>query len=334
MSERVQKVLAARGLGSRREIEGWIERGEVQVNNRTVKLGDQVDEHDVIRVRGRIVRRPEHPHRWIVYHKPVGEICSRSDPEGRRPVFASLPRLKGQRWVAVGRLDLNTSGLLLFTTDGELANRLMHPSMALEREYAVRVLGEVPPATQDMLREGVELEDGAARFDSLEEQGGEGANHWFHVVVSEGRNRLVRRLWDAVGVTVSRLIRVRYGPVVLGHGLKTGAVRDLETREVAGLYEAADLPVPDSVRTRGRGGPRRDPRGKPRDQRPGKAAPAGKARNSRAAREDGWSSSPPKKPGKSSSPAGRGGSRGAKPAGGRPGGRSGGGGKPGGSRQR
>ncbi|WP_019558544.1 23S rRNA pseudouridine(2605) synthase RluB [Thioalkalivibrio sp. ALE12] len=331
MSERVQKVLAARGLGSRREIEGWIERGEVQVNNRTARLGDQVDEHDVIRVRGRIVRRPEHPHRWIVYHKPVGEICSRSDPEGRRPVFASLPRLKGQRWVAVGRLDLNTSGLLLFTTDGELANRLMHPSMALEREYAVRVLGEVPAATLDMLREGVELEDGPARFDSLEEQGGDGANHWYHVIVSEGRNRLVRRLWDAVGVTVSRLIRVRYGPVVLGRGLKTGAVRDLESREVAGLYAAADLPIPESARPRGRGGPRRDPRSK---QRPGKPAAAGKSRNSRAAREDGWSSSPPKKSGKPASPGGRGGGRGAKPSGGRSGGRPAGGGKSGGRRQR
>ena len=201
MAERVQKVLAARGLGSRREIETWIERGEVQVNNRTAGLGDQVDPDDVIRVRGRIVRRPARAHRWIVYHKPVGEICSRSDPEGRRPVFASLPRLKGQRWVAVGRLDLNTSGLLLFTTDGELANRLMHPGKALEREYAVRVLGEVPQATRDMLLEGVELEDGPARFDALEAHGGEGANQWFHGVVTEGRNRLVRRLWDAVGIS-------------------------------------------------------------------------------------------------------------------------------------
>ncbi|WP_019626750.1 23S rRNA pseudouridine(2605) synthase RluB [Thioalkalivibrio sp. ALJT] len=332
MSERIQKVLAARGLGSRREIEGWIERGEVQVNNRTAQLGDQVDPDDVIRVRGRVVRRPDHPHRWIVYHKPVGEICSRSDPEGRRPVFASLPRLKGQRWVAVGRLDLNTSGLLLFTTDGELANRLMHPSMALEREYAVRVLGEVPAATLDMLREGVELEDGPARFDGLEEQGGDGANHWYHVIVSEGRNRLVRRLWDAVGVTVSRLIRVRYGPVVLGRGLKTGAVRDLETREVVELYNAVELPVPESVRPRGRGGARRAPRSK----RSGKPLAAGKSRNSRAAREEGWSSSPPKKGGGKSTPSGgRGGGRGAKPAGGRSGRRSpDGGSKPGGRRPR
>lgn len=329
MSERVQKVLAARGLGSRREIEGWIERGEVQVNNRTVKLGDQVGEGDVIRVRGRVVRQPDYPHRWIVYHKPVGEICSRSDPEGRRPVFASLPRLKGQRWVGVGRLDLNTSGLLLFTTDGELANRLMHPSLAMEREYAVRVLGEVPEATLTMLREGVELEDGAARFDSLQEQGGEGANHWYHVIVSEGRNRLVRRLWDAVGVTVSRLIRVRYGPVVLGRGLKTGAVRNLEPREVAGLYEAVELPIPEAVRPRGRGGPRRDKRPDSRSGQPGKKAPVRKSRNSRAAREDGWSSSAPKKSGKPDS-----GRRGTKPASGRSGSKPAGGGKPGGRRQR
>lgn len=285
MSERVQKVLAARGLGSRREIEGWIERGEVKVNQRTAKLGDQVGPNDVIRVRGRVIHIAEHAHRWLVYHKPVGEICSRSDPEGRRPVFASLPRLKGQRWVAVGRLDLNTSGLLLFTTDGELANRLMHPSRSMEREYAVRVLGEVPDDTRRMLLEGVELEDGPARFDALEERGGEGANHWFHVVVSEGRNRLVRRLWDAVGVTVSRLIRVRYGPVVLGRGLKTGDSRALEAREVEALYEAVELPVPESIQERGRR------RGPGRNTRPahGKRSKGG-ARRSEA---DSWSTSKP-----------------------------------------
>ena len=321
MSERVQKVLAARGLGSRREIEGWIERGEVQVNNRTARLGDTVDEHDTIRVRGRIIRRPEHRHRWIVYHKPVGEICSRSDPEGRRPVFASLPRLRGQRWVAVGRLDLNTSGLLLFTTDGELANCLMHPSHALEREYAVRVLGEVPEATREMLLEGVELEDGPAHFDALEDRGGDGANHWFHVVVTEGRNRLVRRLWDAVGVTVSRLIRVRYGPVVLGKGLKTGAVRDLEDREIAALYQAADLAVPDAVRVKRRGGPARS---KPRARASAKGGPGLKARQARTDRGDAWTSSRPGKsgqgkPGRSGPEGGkRPGSGGRKPGGRRP----------------
>lgn len=285
MSERVQKVLAARGLGSRREIEGWIERGEVKVNQRTAKLGDQVGPDDVIRVRGRVIHMAEHAHRWLVYHKPVGEICSRSDPEGRRPVFASLPRLKGQRWVAVGRLDLNTSGLLLFTTDGELANRLMHPSRSLEREYAVRVLGEVPDDTRRMLLEGVELEDGPARFDALEERGGDGANHWFHVVVSEGRNRLVRRLWDAVGVTVSRLIRVRYGPVVLGRGLKTGDCRDLEIREVEALYDAVEMPVPESVRERGR---RRGPGRNARPARGKRAKSGGRVREA-----DRWTSTKP-----------------------------------------
>ncbi|WP_018862747.1 23S rRNA pseudouridine(2605) synthase RluB [Thioalkalivibrio sp. ALJ3] len=285
MSERVQKVLAARGLGSRREIEGWIERGEVKVNQRTAKLGDQVGPNDVIRVRGRVIHMAEHAHRWLVYHKPVGEICSRSDPEGRKPVFASLPRLKGQRWVAVGRLDLNTSGLLLFTTDGELANRLMHPSHSLEREYAVRVLGEVPDDTRRMLLEGVELEDGPARFDVLEERGGDGANHWFHVVVSEGRNRLVRRLWDAVGVTVSRLIRVRYGPVVLGRGLKTGASRDLEVSEVEALYEAVELPVPESIRERGR---RRGPGRNTRPARGKRGKSGGRVREA-----DRWTSTKP-----------------------------------------
>jgi len=322
MAERVQKVLAARGLGSRREIETWIERGEVQVNNRTAGLGDQVDPDDVIRVRGRIVRRPARAHRWIVYHKPVGEICSRSDPEGRRPVFASLPRLKGQRWVAVGRLDLNTSGLLLFTTDGELANRLMHPGKALEREYAVRVLGEVPQATRDMLLEGVELEDGPARFDALEAHGGEGANQWFHGVVTEGRNRLVRRLWDAVGISVSRLIRVRYGPVVLGHGLKSGAVRDLEAREVAALYEAVELPLPEAVRPRGGAGSSRDKSG----VRPAASAAVRQPRNRRKGREEVWSSSAPKKSGKSAGTE-RGGGRGSSASGPRRG-RPAGGGKP------
>ena len=311
MQERVQKVLAARGLGSRREIEGWIERGEVQINQSTAGLGDRVGPDDVIRVRGRVVTRPEYPHRWIAYHKPVGEICSRSDPEGRRPVFASLPKLKGQRWVAVGRLDLNTSGLLLFTTDGELANALMHPGGAMEREYAVRVLGQVPEETQRMLLEGVELEDGPARFDALEAGGGDGANQWYHVIVSEGRNRLVRRLWDAVGVTVSRLIRVRYGPVVLGRGLKSGAARDLEVGEVAALYREAGLNVPENLQ----------PPQKRRGTRP-KKKKGGAARG--RDKGEGWSSSRPgagaktAKSGKPGKPGARQG-RGARGGRGRPG---------------
>jgi 23S rRNA pseudouridine2605 synthase len=261
MAERLQKYLAARGLGSRREIEGWIEAGEIQVNGRVATLGDQVDAGDTILVRGRPVKAEERAHRWLAYHKPEGEICTRSDPEGRSSVFASIPRLRGQRWVSVGRLDLNTSGLLLFTTDGGLANALMHPSRGLEREYAVRVLGEVPEDLQRRLLQGVELEDGPARFDSLAEAGGEGANHWFHVTVSEGRNRLVRRLWDAAGVTVSRLIRIRYGPIELGRGLKAGHFRDLDPGEVRALYAAADMAPPRPARVAGkrpvRGGPRK-----------------------------------------------------------------------------
>lgn len=269
MSERLQKFLAARGLGSRREIEGWIERGEIRVNGRVASLGDQVGPDDTIHVRGRPVRSVAPAHRWLAYHKPEGEICSRSDPEGRSSVFAALPRLRGQRWVSVGRLDLNTSGLLLFSTDGALAHALMHPSRGLPREYAVRVLGEVSEAVQQSLLQGVELEDGPARFESLLDAGGEGANHWFHVTVSEGRNRLVRRLWDATGVTVSRLIRIRYGPVELGRGLKTGRFRELEPAEVKALYAAAGMSLP---RPENRSG---NPRRPGRPGRPGKRAPRG-----------------------------------------------------------
>lgn len=266
MAERLQKYLAARGLGSRREIEGWIERGEVRVNGRVAQLGDQVGPDDTIHIRGRPVSTAAKAHRWLAYHKPEGEICSRSDPEGRSSVFAALPRLRGQRWVSVGRLDLNTSGLLLFTTDGTLAYGLMHPSRGLVREYAVRVLGAVPEPVQQSLLQGIELEDGPARFESVADAGGEGANHWFHVTVSEGRNRLVRRLWDAVGVTVSRLIRIRYGPVELGRGLKAGRFRDLEPAEVRALYMAADLAVPRPAR-------------KPRAARGSGRAPAAPARS-------------------------------------------------------
>jgi 23S rRNA pseudouridine2605 synthase len=270
MGERLQKYLAARGLGSRREIEAWIVRGEVQVNGRVAKLGDQANPTDVIQVRGRTVAGGERRHRWIAYHKPEGEICTRSDPEGRVSVFASLPRLRGQRWVSVGRLDLNTSGLLLFTTDGALAHALMHPAQALVREYAVRVLGEVSTEVQERLLRGVDLDDGPAQFQSLRAAGGEGANQWFHVTVTEGRNRLVRRLWEAVGVTVSRLIRVRYGPVELGRGLRTGHLRDLEATEVKALYAAAGVPPPGPRQDAGR----RAPPGAGRAPR----RPAGRAR--------------------------------------------------------
>ena len=265
MPERLQKYLAARGLGSRREIEAWISRGEIQINNRVAQLGDQVSDTDVIRVRGRVLGQAQRPHQWLVYHKPEGEICTRQDPEGRPSVFASLPRLRGQRWVSVGRLDLNTSGLMLFTTDGALAHALMHPSNELVREYAVRVLGEVSESTQARLLAGLLLDDGEARFASLAPAGGEGANHWFHVTVTEGRNRLVRRLWEAAGCTVSRLIRVRFGPIVLGHGLKSGRHRPLESTEVTALYAAVgSAPTSNSKNKNGRG--RFDPAGKKRGE--------------------------------------------------------------------
>jgi 23S rRNA pseudouridine2605 synthase len=269
MLERVQKVLAARGVGSRREIEEWIRLGEVRIDGRVAQLGDKVDPHVILTLRGRPVVYREQANRVGVYHKPVGEICARSDPSERRSVFMSLPRLRGQRWVSVGRLDLNTSGLLLFTTDGALAHALMHPSHELERTYAVRVLGVVDDGILARLQDSVMLEDGPAHFDRIEAAGGDGANQWFHVTVREGRNRLVRRLWEAVGLQVSRLIRIGYGPIALGSGLRVGHFRDLSPAETEALYRAAGL---DSPRSRGgarfgKGGPKARPGpggGKPR----------------------------------------------------------------------
>jgi len=231
MSERIQKVLAQAGLGSRRQIEQWIRDERIEVNGQIAQLGDKVDEHARIRVDGRPVKlaKEEQPRRVIMYNKPEGEICTRKDPEGRPTVFDHLPKIKKGRWISIGRLDINTSGLLLFTNDGDLANRLMHPSAQVEREYAVRVLGKADEAALKRMTRGVKLEDGLARFEDIVYSGGEGANHWYHVVVAEGRNRLVRRLWESQGLTVSRLKRVRFGPVFLVSGFRQG-----ETREVKG----------------------------------------------------------------------------------------------------
>ncbi len=242
--ERIQKVLARGGMGSRREIERWIEEGRFTVNGDSITKGYCLKEGDYLQLNGRVVKWEKYtvqPTRVLVYHKPVGEIVSRRDPEGRPVVFTQLPRLSIGRWIAVGRLDINTSGLLLVTNNGELANRLMHPSTEIEREYAVRILGEVDDDMLDRLKTGVELDDGVARFDDIRFYAGEGANKWFHVVVREGRNRLVRRLWESQGVKVSRLKRVRYGPAMLPEKIKAHSFYELTPNELAQLMEFAGM---------------------------------------------------------------------------------------------
>lgn len=226
MTEKLQKVLARSGHGSRREIEQKIADGRIRVNGHVAQLGERVDGNADVRIDGhKVVVKDEDSLvcRVLMYHKPEGELVTRKDPEGRPTVYDRLQKLHGARWIAVGRLDVNTSGLLLFTTDGELANRLMHPSREVEREYAVRVFGEVSPHHLHNLRGGVKLEDGPARFRRIAHTGGEGMNQWFNVTLTEGRNREVRRLWESQGLQVSRLIRVRYGDVVLEKGLVQGA---------------------------------------------------------------------------------------------------------------
>jgi 23S rRNA pseudouridine2605 synthase len=240
--EKLQKVLARAGLGSRREMERWIEAGRVVVNGKTAQLGDRVDARDRLAVDGRALEpAPAQEARCILYHKPPAEVCSRNDPEGRRTVFERLPKLKSGRWISIGRLDFNTSGLLLFTTDGELANALMHPSSNIEREYMVRVMGDVQEDMLQRMLAGVLLEDGMARFTDIQEIGGEGINRWFCVVLMEGRNREVRRLWESQGLTVSRLKRVRYGEVFIPPKVKQGQWVELERTEVKSLYRMAGL---------------------------------------------------------------------------------------------
>lgn len=242
--ERIQKVLARGGVGSRREIERWIEEGRIQLNGVEVSLGTRLKAGDHLQINGRVVhweKFAQQPTRVLLYHKPTGEVVTRRDPEGRPVVFTQMPKLAVGRWIAVGRLDINTSGLLLVTNNGELANRLMHPSTAVEREYAVRILGEVSDATMEKLKQGVELEDGKAKFDDIQFAGGEGANKWYHVIVTEGRNRLVRRLWESQEVTVSRLIRLRYGPVVLPERLKAHAFYELTDKELDLLFDFAGM---------------------------------------------------------------------------------------------
>ncbi len=247
MAERVQKVLARAGHGSRREIEGWIRAGRVSINGKVAQLGASVEAQDAIALDGKPLKAQsasEIPRRVLAYHKPYGEVCARTDADGRATVFDRLPRLSVGRWVNVGRLDVTTLGLLLFTTDGELAHRLMHPSAGIEREYAVRIKGEVDAAMLARLREGVVLEDGHAHFETIVDAGGEGSNHWYHVTLREGRRREVRRLWESQGVMVSRLIRVRYGPIRLHRELRPGTSRELSEGEINQLLEAASMPIP------------------------------------------------------------------------------------------
>ncbi len=245
--EKLQKVLARAGKGSRREMERAIADGRVKVDGKTAQLGDRITADAKVTLDGRPVKLAEAESargRVLLYHKPEGEICSRHDPEGRRSVFDRLPRLQSGRWISVGRLDYNTSGLLLFTTDGELANKLMHPSTVIEREYMCRVMGDVKEEMLQRLIDGVLLEDGVARFSDIVDGGGEGINKWFYVVIMEGRNREVRRLWESQGLQVNRLKRVRYGNVFIPSKVKQGQWTELPANEVEDVYRMAGLEPP------------------------------------------------------------------------------------------
>lgn len=245
MSEKLQKVLAQLGLGSRRQLERWIADGRISVNGKTATLGDRVERDAKIKVDGKPVKLPDVRERirLIVYNKPEGEVSTRDDPEGRPTVYGSLPPLSRGRWIGIGRLDINTSGLLLFTNNGELANAMMHPSSEVEREYLVRVHGEVDDAMIQRLQEGVLLEDGTARFLRIAVGGGGNSNQWFSVVLGEGRNREVRRLWESQGIEVNRLKRVRYGSVALPSFVRRGEWLELEPQEVKKICKQLGLRV-------------------------------------------------------------------------------------------
>ena len=250
--ERLQKVLAASGVGSRREVEAWCTNGWVQANGREAVLRDNITPEDQVTVKGSAIKLKwaDRLPRIILYYKQEGEIVSRDDPQGRVSIFDRLPQAASSRWVAIGRLDINTSGLLILTTSGELVQRFAHPSFEVEREYAVRVLGELTQEQMDALSEGVMLEDGLARVERIYEQGGEGANKWYNVVLKEGRNREVRRLFESQGLTVSRLVRVGFGPIGLPNRLKRGQFYELNPMEVANIMKWADMLLPGERRRR------------------------------------------------------------------------------------
>ena len=242
--ERIQKVLARAGVGSRRQIESWIKAGRIQVNGKPAELGDHISRKDKVKVDNRVIHlggATTEKVKILAYYKPAGEICARSDPKHKKTVFDSLPKIRNGRWINIGRLDLNTIGLLLFTNNGELANRLMHPSNQVEREYAVRVLGTATTVQLQAMLKGVKLDDGLARFTDIVDSGGEGVNHWYHVVIMEGRNREVRRLWESQGLQISRLIRVRFGSYILPRSKHPGNFWDLDEAEIKALTKTVNL---------------------------------------------------------------------------------------------
>lgn len=292
---KLHKVLAQAGLGSRLEMEQLILEGRISVNNEPAHIGQRIQFGDQIKVNGKPIRfriAPP-PARVIAYHKPTGEVVTHDDPQNRPTVFRRLPKLFQGKWQSVGRLDLNTEGLLLFTSSGELANKLMHPRFGLEREYAVRVLGALNNDEKDRLLSGVKLDDGMAQFGSIENGGGEGANTWYRVTISEGRNREVRRMFEAVGHAVSRLIRIRYGAMVLPRGLKRGGWMELDERDIRALVQAA-------------GGPGDDRPQRPEGEERGDGGRGGRSNNNR--RRGGRTGGPrPSGPGsQSSNPGGNG----------------------------
>lgn len=266
---KLHKVLAEAGLGSRRDMEELIIAGRVSVNGEPAHIGQRILPADQVRINGKLIQRKvtKKPPRVLIYHKPAGEIVSTSDPEGRPSVFDRLPTMKAAKWLAVGRLDFNTEGLLLFTTSGDLANRLMHPRYGIDREYAVRTLGELEEGMRQKLLAGVELEDGLAQFSRIADGGGEGVNKWYRVTIGEGRNREVRRMFEAIGLTVSRLIRTRYGSMTLPHGLKRGRWEEMEEHAVRDLLALSGLEKKsgDPVQAKGRGNAAQ---GRPNGNRP------------------------------------------------------------------
>jgi len=312
-AERIQKVLADAGVASRRAIEDMIGEGRIRVNGEPATVGQKITSGDRVTVDGRQVRHSQAPAatRVLLYKKRVGELVTRDDPDGRRTVFRKLPPLDTGRWIAVGRLDINTSGLLLLTNDGELARRLTHPSYELEREYAVRVLGDVGAEVLERLRKGVQLEDGPAHFESIEpgdhndderlsDEPGErttSANTWWHVTLKEGRNREVRRLLESQELKVSRLIRVRYGPIVLGRGIKSGGWRELEGDELNQLRTAVKFEIPKKVRPPRPGAERGTRRAASRDLEDGAPRRDAAKKTERNAKPSGWTGYKPRKPG-------------------------------------